>query len=236
MTAWLNEWIAGRVVPDDVIDAACGDDDEPPRVISADDGTAPDGDSLAVVFAAFRRDQIDHVRLVLPTPGDVSGLPANSPGAEIALHYGQAVVAECAGDARLLLVPGEVRYGSEPEVGIRTAWHLRRLPGGRHRPLGAVTVRETGRTLKECVLDVGRQLGDGDHRLAEWRQDNQDALRGGNDTSGLPALGAANLELAAMAGRMLHVVESTRSHDELAPALVPLDRAARNALIAAVST
>lgn len=240
LAAWLNQWLTGRAVPDDVIDAAGAGDDEPPRVAShaaQPDRFSPAGaESVAALLAVLRSERIDHVRLVLPTPGDVSGLPAGAPGTQIALDEGQAVVAERAGDAAFLLVPEEIRYGSAPEVGVRTTWHLSTLPGGRHTPLGAVTVSEAARELKECVLEVGRRLGDGDHRLAEWRQDNADVLRSGDGASGLPALDERNLQLAAMAVRMLHVVDSTRDHDELAPALLTLDQAARNALITAVST
>lgn len=249
LAAWLNQWLAGLAGPDDVIDAAGAGDDDPPRIVWMDAPDAADApgddadaegalgdDALVRLFATLRTAMIDHVRLVLPTPGDVSGLPAGSPGSDLAIQEGQAIVAEQAGDAALLLVPEETSYGSAPRIGVRTVWHLATLPGGRHAPLGAVTVPEAGRALKECVLEVGRRLGDGDHRLAEWRQDNADALRGPDGASGLPALDPKSLQLAEMAGRMLHVVESTRSHDELAPALLTLDQAARRALVAAVSS
>ncbi|WP_179428843.1 hypothetical protein [Spelaeicoccus albus] len=234
-TAWLGQWLSGAAGPDDVIDAVSADDDEPPRLVGGPESIVPDGGGLAQLFGALRAARVDRVRLVLPTPGDVSGMPAGAPGTQLAVDAGQAVVAESAGEARALLVPEIIDYGSTSEPGVRTEWHATALAGGRYAPLGAVTASEASRDLKECVLAVGSRLGDGDHRLAEWRQDAADSLRTPDDDLGLPYAGGRSLQLAGMAGRMLQLVESTRDHDQLAPALVPLDRAARRALIAAVS-
>lgn len=87
LAAWTCAWLAGRTSSDDVIAAVTGDD-APHQVVGLDgpDVVVP----LSAVLIAWRRAAAP-VRLVLPVPGDVRGVPGPADFRAAALEAGEAV-------------------------------------------------------------------------------------------------------------------------------------------------
>jgi hypothetical protein len=85
--AWANAWLDGAVGADDVL-AAITADDAPHTVVGPDGTDGLLGDALLLL----RRDG-GPVRLVLPVPGDVRGLPGPAGFRDAALEAGEAVCA-----------------------------------------------------------------------------------------------------------------------------------------------
>jgi hypothetical protein len=96
LAAWTAGWLSGTCAPDDVLAAASVPGDAPHAVAGAD--------SLLDVLATWRRGGVP-VRLVLPVPGDVRGLPADPTFRAAALDAGEAVVG-----GSLALVPEVVDH------------------------------------------------------------------------------------------------------------------------------
>ncbi|MFI1913689.1 hypothetical protein [Nocardia sp. NPDC020380] len=122
LTVWAGSWLAGRSAPDDVLDAlrawaprqsvAAGDpvagghtglpwasDEEPDAVAGAGIMVL-----LKVIREALSGDGAQ-VRLVLPVPGDVRGLPVGSEFAAAATEAGEGLLIGVAGHAGTGLVP-----------------------------------------------------------------------------------------------------------------------------------
>ncbi|MEE2033013.1 hypothetical protein Q8814_12970, partial [Rhodococcus sp. CC-R104] len=115
LTVWAGSWLSGHASPDDVIDALHGW--APMHLVSASDPVVagrtglPDAgvtDGAAVVLATVRRADPSgaaSLRLVLPAPGDVRGLPAGTPFAAAALAAGEGVLVGAPGTTGIGLVP-----------------------------------------------------------------------------------------------------------------------------------
>jgi hypothetical protein len=99
LAAWTAAWFQGEVGPDEVIDAVTLDD--APHEVS---GLALDLVPLRDVLAMWRREATS-VRLVLPVPGDVRGVPGPAEFRAAALEAGEAV---CGGS--LGIVPDVTEY------------------------------------------------------------------------------------------------------------------------------
>ena len=83
--AWANAWLDGAVGADDVLAAITADD--PPHAIAGTDGT----DGLLIDALLLLRRDGGPVRVVLPVPGDVRGLPGPEEFRAAALEAGEAV-------------------------------------------------------------------------------------------------------------------------------------------------
>lgn len=89
--AWASAWLVGGAASDDVIAAVTGDD--PPHVVIGPDGASG---PLSEALLLLRRDG-GPVRVVLPVPGDVRGLPGPEEFRSAALEAGEAVLGQSCG-------------------------------------------------------------------------------------------------------------------------------------------
>ncbi|MGW4120239.1 hypothetical protein [Nocardia sp. NPDC004711] len=122
LTVWAGAWLAGRSAPDDVLDAlrawapqqtvAAGDPVTGGRTglpwASDDEPAAVAGAGIMVLLKVIR-EAIDgpeaQLRLVLPIPGDVRGLPAGTEFATAATEAEEGILIGTAGSSGTGLVP-----------------------------------------------------------------------------------------------------------------------------------
>lgn len=217
---WATSWLRGHTVTDLLIDAITGDE----RLHRADDGSP-----LSAVLGRLRAAGATGCGLALPVEGDPLGLGGPRAFNDLALELGEAVVCVEAG---LALVPEQATE--------TVTWHVveasrRQLPdvGEADRELRRATV-ETANTL--AALDVAR-----------WRPEAADVFL--DQRRPVPAAPAGvPVRCVDLAGRALTartIVDLALQDDGSATsateithrreALLPLDRAARRALVAACS-
>lgn len=218
---WLTAWLRGHEQTDHLLDAFA---DEAHTV----DGLPAGPGTLLDLLTHLRRAGTTHAGLALPVEGDVVGLGGPRPFNEAALESGEAVVAGGWG-----LVP--------QEVGEVVRWQVlaadrRQLPD----------VGEADRGLRATLLASADGLADLD--VARWRPEAADALMNLRHRPPLDApLGTPPrcVDLAARALQARAIVAlalvddggavTAYDVDQRRAALVPLDRAARRALVAACS-
>ncbi len=161
LAAWATAWLDGRTSTDAAIDALA--DDRAHRVagMPGTEGAVP----LSWALTALRGLGERRLRLVLPVPGDVRGLP-RAPGlAALALEAGQAAVG-----ARVALVP----ESAGPEVVAWTAVDLTGVPPA--PPAAEGTLRALSGALDLAVADAARTLARLD--LARWHPEVPALLTG----------------------------------------------------------
>jgi hypothetical protein len=218
---WLTAWLRGHEQPDHLLDAFA---DEAHSVLGLPGG----GQSLVDLMTHLRRSGVPYAGLALPVEGDAVGLGGPRSFNDAALEAGEALVAGPVG-----IVP--------EEVGEVVRWHVldaerRQLPD----------VGEADRGLRATLLESAERLADLD--VARWRPEAADALMNLRHLPPLePPLGTPPrcVELAARALQARGIVEVALVDDggavtayeaeQRRAALVPLDRAARRALVAACS-
>jgi hypothetical protein len=230
LTAWVAAWFRGDIGPDDVVDAVTGTD--APHLVS---GLGLDLVPLRDVLGLWRRENAS-VRLVLPAPGDVRGVPGPAEFRAAALEAGEAVVG-----ASLGLVPEVTEYwpSSAPPTVVWHA-HVTEPAPVDHLQLGevgfelATAIRETASSL--TVADVAGGADDIGAAL-------HDARRAGEQLNLPPGFPPRAVALLAQAER-LHAVLSLAAEDPVggavdrfgmsarANALRPLEHAVRRARLA----
>jgi len=218
---WLTAWLRGHEQTDHLLDAFSG---EAHVVLGLPDGPG----SFVDLVRHLRRSGTPHAGLALPVEGDAVGLGGPRALNDLALESGEAVVAGHVG-----VVP----TGNEEVVHWQlVAAERRQLPD----------VGEADRGLRSALLDAAGALADLD--VARWRPEAADALMNLRHLPPLRAplgtpprcvdLAARGLQARAIVSLALvddggavsaYEVERRRA------ALVPLDRAARRALVAACS-
>jgi hypothetical protein len=161
LAAWATAWLTGRTSYDDTLDAVTGDTAHRVSGLPGSDGAVPIGEALS----ALRRLGEHRLRLVLPVPGDVRGLPAVPGLAPVALEAGQAAVGD-----RVVLVPEPLG----PEVLQWTAFPL----DGITPPPPPVegTLRAASGALDQAVTASARTLAELD--LARWHPEVPELLAG----------------------------------------------------------
>ncbi|MDP9430811.1 MAG: hypothetical protein M3Q47_19015 [Actinomycetota bacterium] len=142
---WATAWLTGRASYDDALDALAGDTAHRVTGLPGTDEAVPLGWALSALRGAGER----RVRLVLPVPGDVRGLPRVPGLAELALETGQAAVGE-----RLALVPEPLGL----EVVQWTAFDLAGAPPV--PPAAEGSLRAVSGGLDLAVGDAARTLAD----------------------------------------------------------------------------
>ncbi|MEX5717108.1 hypothetical protein [Geodermatophilus maliterrae] len=227
---WATAWLSGRTAYDTALDALA--DDRAHRVtgLPGSGGAVPLGWALTALRGLGER----RLRLVLPVPGDVRGLP-RAPGlAALATEAGQAAVGE-----HVALVPEELG----PEVTAWTAFPLDGLPPG--PPPVEGSLRRVSGALDLAVGDAARTLAALD--LARWNPEVP-ALLAGLGTAQAPGLPPDTdplaLSVLARARRLARVLDlavadapgAAVTHAQAAArddALRPLATAVREATVAA---
>ncbi len=227
---WATAWLAGRTSYDTALDALT--DDRAHRVtgLPGSDGAVPLGWALTALRGLGER----RLRLVLPVPGDVRGLP-RAPGlAALALESGQAAVGE-----HVALVPEELG----PEATAWTAFGLDGVPPA--PPPVEGSLRQVSGALDLAVGDAARTLVALD--LARWNPEVP-ALLAGLGSARAPGLPPDTdplaLSVLARARRLARVLDlatadapgAAVTHAQAAArddALRPLATAVREATVAA---
>ncbi|WP_104523931.1 hypothetical protein [Blastococcus atacamensis] len=161
LAVWTTAWLTGRVSYDETLDAVAGDLAHRVSGLPGTEGAVPLGELLRTLRGLGER----RMRLVLPAPGDVRGLPALPGLAPAALEAGQAAVGD-----RVALVPAPLG----PEVLQWTAYAL----DGVAPPPPPVegTLRAASGALDLAVTDSARTLAELD--LARWHPEVPTLLAG----------------------------------------------------------
>ncbi|MFB8002841.1 hypothetical protein [Nocardia sp. NPDC056000] len=121
LTVWAGSWLAGRSAPDDVLDAlrawaprqtvAAGDPVTGGHTglpWAADESSEPAGAGIMVLLKLIREASTGpqaQVRLVLPVPGDVRGVPVGTEFAAAATEAGEGLFVGAPGSDGTGLVP-----------------------------------------------------------------------------------------------------------------------------------
>ncbi|GAC1441480.1 MAG: hypothetical protein NVSMB55_09400 [Mycobacteriales bacterium] len=169
LTAWGNAWLAGHVtLPDLVSRVAVLDDDMTVTGLWVDD--LPLGQAMT----RLRADAVVRLRVVLPAPGDVLGLPVPGPFTPAALAVAEGVLAVREDGSGTGLVPAVTAHGSAYEGTVTTVlWTAYDITApipdpGPHLPDAEHDLR---RGLVECV-ELLRTLD-----VARWRPELAGALQ-----------------------------------------------------------
>ena len=247
LAAWGTAVLRGEVAPVAAIRAITGDD-EPHQVRAAAGQPArlPDG-GLVELFATLAALGVTGLRVVLPRPGDVLGLPGPADFNLAAVEAEECVLTEPLPDGSAWgLVPQITPFGSAWEPGTMVDWQVYGVQPRRVTDVGSLA--EAERELREALREVTEALAGLD--VSRWRDDAAEriaALRSGQLPSGaLPPTapgrsaavlatalrGSAIVELAAEddgGAVTLHEAQARRR------ALHGLDGVTRRAVTAAVN-
>lgn len=186
LTVWAGSWLAGDSAPDDVIDALhqwapmhiVGASDAETALSTGLDWPGVTDGAAPILLRLVRRaadDDSAEVRLLLPAPGDVRGLPAGTGFARAALDAGEGVLVGASGRPGIGLVP--VVEG--PDVLRWSVFPIATVPAPtEHIGLGEAeyAMREAVRDAADALLQLstvhtGRPGTDPRRRIAEALDD-----------------------------------------------------------------
>jgi hypothetical protein len=228
---WATAWLTGRTSYDEALDALVGDLAHRVTGLPGTAGAVPPGEALSALRGLGER----RLRLVLPVPGDVRGLPGAPGLAARALESGQAAVGD-----HLVLVPD----GSVPGLVEWTAIPLHGVPPG--APPAEGNLGAVSGALDLAVGDAARALVRLD--VARWNPEVPGLLAGLARPAPVPPLPADHEPLAVSilgrAERLARVLDlalidapgAAVNHSQAAArdsALRPLAHAVREAVTAA---
>jgi hypothetical protein len=271
LAAWGTAVLADAADPVAAIRAVSGDDephlvaagesgdaatpapapwDDPATTVTATVPELPPNAGLVDLFATLVTLGATGMRLVLPSPGDVLGLPGPPWFNEVALEAGECVLVPLAeGPSKagaLALVPQVTEFGSEAEPGAMVTWHVYGVRAPRVTDLGGIA--EADQELRTALDRATRELARLD--VARWREDAADRLaliRDGGVEPGLlpPTTPQRCLRVLATAARVQAIVELAAEDDggsvtgyeagARTEALRDLERVSRRAVVAAVN-
>lgn len=239
LVTWARAWRAGTVSYDDVADATEGDEE---HLVADAPGTWTDIPLREAVRLLAKLDP-DHIRLVLPAPGDPFGLTDPGPFAANALDVGEGVIA-----GRLGFVPRVRQHTSGSGDTFSTVvWQTYELP--RDPGPNLHTAAEAEADLSTALADATLALKKLD--VAVWRPDLAGSLaalrRPDNGTDLPPGFSPRARRLFARASVLDRVLAlaaavapggavtgfEARQRDE---ALRPLEIACRRAIVAACNS
>ena len=245
--AWGNAYLAEQVSLDEAAQAITGDVDVH-RVLTWNQGQGEGHDSVAMASALgmLRRHGVLGLRLVLPVPGDVTGVPGPRSAAAAATDAGEAVVSVSEVTVPpLMLIPRVVDTDDDRSTAV-TLWqpHVVELT---RAPYGLPTLSEADRQLTEALaeatdtlarLDVARGRDDFARELGVIMRTTEHI----NVPAQLPARaarmiasGSRLLAIVALAQRTDGATVSATAADRRREAFRPIERAARYALCAGYS-
>jgi hypothetical protein len=226
--AWFTAWVSGATSLDEARDRVVGGD-AAHDVVGVPGREEPQ--PLIVALGALRAAGATGAGIALPVPGDLLGLAGPAEFNAEVLEAGEAVVLD---GADLGLVPH--RAGAGVIWACHPATSRRQLPDS----------SEADQLLRRALLETGASLADLD--VARWRPEVADELMDlrRHTDPGLPAsMPAGAVRLASLAARCRTIVElaladdggavTAGQADQRRRALVPLDSAARRALVASAA-
>ncbi len=227
---WGTAWLAGRVGPDDLLDAVLADDVTHVVVGLDDTFGASVTDGLMSALGRLRSQGASGLGAAFPAEGDLAGLGGPVPFNDAALEVGEAVVAVSTGTG---LVPSR--------VGPTIEWTV--LPARRRQ---LPDVGEADRELRAVLLDSAQRLAA--LEVARWRPEVADRLMNLRHRPALispPGVPTRCVDLASRGLQALEIADLALEDDGAAltvheigqrrGALAPLARAGRRALVAACS-
>lgn len=216
LAAWAGAVAAGRARTADALQAVAGDD-EPHRVEPAPGFTAPRVlpvpdpgylSDLLVLLAAAGEEGPVRVRCVLPTPGDVRGVPGPAGLRAAAVDAGGCVVLDGLPDGTsVALVPEVEEFGPADDVGVSVAWQAWHADPVAGTPL-ATSVAEADMAFRLALAEATTDLEA--LQLSSWRPDATAGLHGRGRSAGQalpPTLGPRSLRLLDRAEKVLAILE-----------------------------
>lgn len=259
LAAWGTAVLRRSADLEDAVRAVTGDDephevgtgpDAGPEITTAASAGMPaegSAEGLAGLLAAFARLGIGGLRVVLPRPGDVLGLPGPPEFNREAVQAGECVLTEPLPDGRSWgLVPRITPFGSEWEPGTLVSWQVHAVRPRRVTDVGSLA--EAERELREALRTATESLATLD--VARWREDAADriaAVRSAGLPRGAlpPSAPPRSVAVLATALRVGAIVELATEDDGAAvsaheaatrrEALRGLDGVTRRAVTAAVN-
>lgn len=256
LAAWAGAVAAGRVPTADALSAVAGADEPhqvqpgpgfsaPPSLPVPDPGYLSD---LLVLLGAAGESAPVQVRCVLPTPGDVRGVPGPPDLLAAAVDAGECVLVEGLpgerGPTSVALVPEVEEFGPEGDVGVSVVWQAWQADPVVGTPL-ATSVAEADMAFRLALAEATDDLER--LELSSWRPDATAGLRG-RGTRGQPlppTLGTRSLRLLDRAERVMAILAVAEDDPggtvtgweagRRSASLAELSRATRAAVVAAVS-
>lgn len=197
LAAWTAAWVAGRVSLDEVVDAVTGTDAAHEVVGSSFSGA--DTVALREVLVAWRRTGAP-VRVVLPVPGDVRGLPGPAEFRTAALDAGEAVHAPGLG-----LVPHVTEYAPSSNP-TSVVWQAYCTEPASPDPLDLAQAQyELSSAIRECATAlIAADVAGAMDGIAEPLQD---ARRAGDYVNLPPGFPARAVALLSQAERLQAVLD-----------------------------
>jgi hypothetical protein len=171
LAAWGTAALTGGASADQARAAVQGADE--PHAVAVRAGSplgACDGGSVTQLLTTLRAAGARGLRVVLPVPGDVLGLPGPAPLNAEALDAGECVLS--VGGPHLALVPAVEEFGSVWEPGARVTWAVHAAAPSAVTDFGSVA--EAERHLREALADGISALDQLD--VARWRDEAADAI------------------------------------------------------------
>jgi hypothetical protein len=239
LAVWGTAFLQGRVGLHAAVDAIEGDDE--PHLVVAGPLAAPD--ELDEALPQLLREGVVGLRLALPAPGDLLGLTGPAEVNQAALDSGEAVIGLLAHQASTVpaWVPDVTPFGPPGDHGHCVTW--RAMVASATLP-DVPSLREAERALRQemqAVTDTLQRLGS-----IPWLRGRETAagLRARHHDLDLPESAGPRAEsVAQLALQVLALTEAARRDDGGAltshaassrlATVVPLDRSARRALVAA---
>lgn len=168
MVAWGGAWLAGEA----------GLDESAARIRAADDAVTVTGLATGDLdvhrsLPRLRADGVTRWRLVLPAPGDPTGLPGPGPFTSAALAAGEGVLGLREDATAVGLVPTVTVHGT-PLDGTTTTTCWTAFGLAHVGPWPGPFLPEAEHDLRRGVLEVAAALRDLD--VARWRPELADAL------------------------------------------------------------
>jgi hypothetical protein len=169
LAAWGNAWLAGEVGLTELVErVGVMDDDHTVTGLWVDD--LP----LEQAVARLRADAVVRLRLVLPAPGDVLGLPGPGPFTDAALAASEAALAIRADGSGVGLVPTVTAHGSAFDGTVTTVlWTAYDVSDVGPDP--GPFLHDAEHDLRRGVLECVEMLRDLD--VARWRPEVAGALQ-----------------------------------------------------------
>ena len=229
LAAWGNAWLSGDTGLPELVERVTAHDDA--HVVT---GLGLDDLPLDRAAARLRAAGVTRLRVVLPSPGDVLGLPGPGPFTSAALHASEGVLALRPGGSGTGLVPTLTAHGSPFDGTVTTVtWAAYDVVVGGPDP--GPYLHDAEHDLRRGVLECVGALRDLD--VARWRPEVAEALqelrgqaRAGIDEDELPGgYPMRARELLVRARRLAGVV--TLAGQDLGGAVDTREAAAREAAL-----